>query len=102
MREGDFPIFTPALFRLISGRFLFTGMRDSGDYCRVKKGRGVVTVDMEPYEARAGRPWWSFPDSFMASVSAALEAMEYENIIFLPSMLMSAESDLCTYDFCVP
>ena len=30
------------------------------------------------------------------------EAMEYENIIFLPSMLMSAESDLCTYDFLRP
>ena len=62
----------------------------------VKKGRGVVTVDMEPYEAGAGEAVVVFPGQLHGISQCGSEVMEYENIIFLPSMLMTDESDLCT------
>ena len=50
----------------------------------------------------AGEAVVVFPGQLHGISQCGSEAMEYENIIFLPSMLMSAESDLCTYDFCGP
>ena len=98
----DFPlIFTPALFLLISARFLFTGMR-IWRLLRVKKGRGMVTVDIwSPMKQGLGGRG-GVPGQLHGISQCGSEAMEYENIIFLPSMLMSAESDLCTYDFFGP
>ena len=68
----------------------------------VKKGRAMVTVDMEPYEAGAGEAVVVFPGQLHGISQCGFEAMEYENIIFLPSMLMTDESDLCTYNFLRP
>ena len=51
----------------------------------VKKGRGMVTVDMEPMKPGRGRPWWCFRDSFMASASAVLRQWSMKiSFSFLP------------------
>lgn len=68
----------------------------------VKKGRGVVTVDMEPYEAGEGEAVVVFPGQLHGISQAGGQNVEYENIIFLPSMLMTAEADVCTYHFIRP
>ena len=59
-------------------------------------------MDMEPYEAREGEAVVVFPGQLHGISRCGSEVMEYENIIFLPSMLMTDESDLCTYDFLRP
>lgn len=68
----------------------------------VKRGRGIVTVDMEPYEVNAGEAVAVFPGQLHGIGRWEEETMEYENIIFLPSMLMAAETDVCTARFLKP
>ena len=82
-----YPCSIPADFRQVPVHW-----HEDMEIIAVKKGRGVVTVDMEPYEAGAGEAVVVFPGQLHGISQCGSEAMEYENIIFLPSMLMSAES----------
>ena len=68
----------------------------------VKKGRGLVTVDMVPYEVGMGDAVAVFPGQLHGISQTGGEAMEYENIIFRPSMLMAADQDVCTAEFLLP
>ena len=68
----------------------------------VKKGRGLVTVDMVPYEVGTGDAVAVFPGQLHGISQTGGEAMEYENIIFRPSMLMAADQDVCTAEFLLP
>ena len=79
-----YPCSIPADFRQVPVHW-----HEDMEIIAVKKGRGVVTVDMEPYEARAGEAVVVFPGQLHGISQCGSEAMEYENIIFLPSMLMS-------------
>ena len=92
-----YPCSIPADFRQVPVHW-----HEDMEIIAVKKGRGMVTVDMEPYEAGAGEAVVVFPGQLHGISQCGFEAMEYENIIFLPSMLMTDESDLCTYDFLRP
>lgn len=62
----------------------------------VKRGRGTVTVDMEPHEVKAGEGVVVFPGQLHGIGQWKGEVMEYENIMFRPSMLMTADTDVCT------
>lgn len=68
----------------------------------VKKGRGVITVDMEPYEAGEGEAVVIFPGQLHGISQSGSRTMEYENIIFQPSMLMAEKADVCTIHFLRP
>lgn len=68
----------------------------------VKKGRGVVTVDMEPLRVQAGEAVVIFPGQLHGISQSGQEVMEYENIIFRLSMLMTTQEDVCTADFLQP
>ena len=68
----------------------------------IKKGRGIVTVDREAYELEAGELILVFPGQLHGISSRRGETVEYENIIFRPSMLMTASEDLCTARFLLP
>lgn len=68
----------------------------------VKKGRGLVTVDMAPYEAGEGEAVVVFPGQLHGISQAGSQPVEYENIIFQLSMLMTTEADVCTYHFLRP
>ena len=57
----------------------------------VKKGRGVVTVDMEPLRVQAGEAVVIFPGQLHGISQSGQEVMEYENIIFRLSMLMTTQ-----------
>ena len=92
-----YPCSIPADFRQVPVHW-----HEDMEIIAVKKGRGMVTVDMEPYEAGAGEAVVVFPGQLHGISQCGPEVMEYENIIFLPSMLMAAESDLCTCDFIRP
>lgn len=68
----------------------------------IKKGCGVVTVDMSPYQVKRGEAVVVFPGQLHGISQSGQEAMEYENIIFRPSMLMTPDEDACTMDFIRP
>lgn len=68
----------------------------------VKRGRALVTVDMEPYEVEAGEAVAVFPGQLHGISCPEAGTVEYENIIFLLSMLMTAEADVCSYHFIGP
>lgn len=92
-----YPCSIPADFRQVPVHW-----HEDMEIIAVKKGRGVVTVDMEPYEARAGRPWWCFPDSFMASVSAALRRWSMKILFFFLLCLCRLNQTCAPMIFCGP
>lgn len=92
-----YPCSIPADFRQVPVHW-----HEDMEIIAVKKGRGVVTVDMEPYEAGAGRPWWCFPDSFMASASAALRRWSMKILFFFLLCLCRLNQTCAPMIFCGP
>ena len=68
----------------------------------IKKGSGVVTVDMVPHEVQEGEAMVVFPGQLHGISQVRQETVEYENIIFRPSMLMTPDADVCTAEFLEP
>lgn len=68
----------------------------------VKKGRGLVTADLKPYEVAAGEAVVVFPGQLHGIGQLGGASMEYENVIFQPSMLMASPDDACTAQFLMP
>lgn len=68
----------------------------------VKKGKGIVTVDRKPFRVEEGELMIIFPGQLHGISRQKGEKMEYENIIFRPSLLMAAGEDLCTAQFLQP
>lgn len=68
----------------------------------IKKGRGLVTVDTVPHEVKEGEAVVVFPGQLHGIGQADREVMEYENIIFRTSMLMTSDEDVCTVEFLGP
>lgn len=68
----------------------------------IKKGRGLVTVDMSPVQVGEGEAVVVFPGQLHGISQLGQEVMEYENIIFRLSMLMTKDEDVCTVRFLGP
>ncbi len=68
----------------------------------IRRGRGEVTVDKEPVQAGPGEAVVIFPGQLHGIGRLGEAALEYENIIFRPEMLMSGPGDLCTLEFLMP
>lgn len=68
----------------------------------IKKGQGVVTVDMKPLPVCGGEAVVIFPGQLHGISQWGKGEMEYENIIFRLSMLMTTQEDVCTLDFLGP
>lgn len=68
----------------------------------VKRGRGIVTAEKETYSAKAGEMIMVFPGQLHGIRQDGNEAMEYENIIFRPSMLAASGEDVCDQRFLIP
>ena len=67
----------------------------------VKKGTGVVYVDLDPFTARAGDIFVFVPGMLHSLSQYPGEAMEYENIIF-DVELLGGSSDLCYQRYLLP
>lgn len=68
----------------------------------IKKGEGLVRVDLVEYEVRAGDIVF-VPSGKLHSIGQKdNETMEYENIIFKPSLLLAEGNDLCGESFILP
>lgn len=68
----------------------------------IKKGQGMVNVDLTPVQVSAGDLVIILPGHLHAIQSWKQETMEYENIIFQVSLLLSPHEDLCSHDFLDP
>lgn len=68
----------------------------------IQKGSGIISVDFITHEVKAGDIAFVLPGQ-LHSIKQKKEArMEYENILFQPSMLLCGEPDLCGTDFILP
>ena len=64
----------------------------------IKKGEGMVSVNLKPYKVSAGDIVVVLPGQ-LHSISGYKDArMEYENILFIPDMLKSRTTDSCNLD----
>ncbi len=62
----------------------------------IKKGHGIVSIDLLPLEAGQGDIILIPPGRLHSIEQLAGHTMEYENIIFQLSMLMARQGDFCT------
>lgn len=68
----------------------------------IKKGEGMVYVNLTPYKVNAGDVIVVLPGQ-LHSISAYQQAlMEYENILFKPEMLKSRTTDSCNLEYLHP
>ena len=62
----------------------------------IKNGAGIVTVDLVPYQVKTGDFIFILPGQLHSIEQKEDYIMEYENILFEPSMLISSEQNLCS------
>jgi len=75
---------------------------DEMEFIYIKKGSGIVTVDFTQYIVDAGTIVIIIPGQLHSIEQLAGCSMEYENIIFHPSILISKTADSCNVDFLLP
>lgn len=68
----------------------------------VKKGTGRISVDLEPFTVNQGDIIVVPPGQLHSIEQSDACSMEYENIIFQLSMLMTVQGDICTEKFFQP
>lgn len=68
----------------------------------IKKGRGMITIDLHSHPVSAGTLVLILPGQLHGINQYEHDAMEYENIIFHPDILLSKTADDCSNDFLLP
>ena len=68
----------------------------------IKKGSGIVSVDLTTYSVSAGDIIFVLPGQLHSISQKDNEIMEYENILFKSSLLKSSGYDLCNDKFIQP
>ena len=75
---------------------------DEMEIIYIKKGRGLITVDLKQYVVSAGSILFIIPGQLHSIEQYELESMEYENIIFKLDILISKQTDACSSDYFQP
>jgi AraC-like DNA-binding protein len=68
----------------------------------VKKGQGIITVDFKVYDVKAPSLLLILPRQLHSIEQKGTFSIEYENIIFHPSLLLSRQTDVTATDFLLP
>jgi AraC-like DNA-binding protein len=68
----------------------------------IKKGSGLVTVDLKDYRVKAPTLVLILPRQLHSIQQLNTASLEYENIIFHPSLLISRQTDVTATDFLLP
>lgn len=68
----------------------------------IKKGEGIISVDLVPYNVNAGDIIFIFSGQLHSIEQKDNLSMEYENILFKPVLLKSSGPDLCNDNFLKP
>lgn len=75
---------------------------DEFEIIYIKKGKGLISVDLESTIVEAGTLALILPGQLHAIHQYEEEKMEYENIIFHSNLLYSRHSDACSSDYLQP
>lgn len=75
---------------------------DEMEFIYIKKGNGLITVDFIQYPVSAGTIVSILPGQLHSIDEDAGAAMEYENIIFHPNILLAKSVDSSNTDFLQP
>lgn len=75
---------------------------DEMEMIYIKKGRGIISVDLMDYDVSAGSIIIILPGHLHSIRTENLETMEYENIIFSWDMLQSKQMDVCSMTYLMP
>lgn len=68
----------------------------------IKKGMGLITVDLEQYPVSAGSILLIIPGQLHSINQYESDSMEYENIIFKPEILLAKQTDACNSNYFLP
>lgn len=68
----------------------------------IKKGAGIITVDFKEHPVKGPTLVLILPGQLHSITPLENSAMEYENIIFHPNMLLSKQIDVTAVDFLLP
>jgi len=68
----------------------------------IKKGEGVVSVDLTEYEVHTGNVVFVMSGQLHSIHQLGSSTMEYENILFKPTLLKSSGHDICWEQFISP
>ncbi|MDD2979879.1 MAG: AraC family transcriptional regulator [Hespellia sp.] len=79
-----------------------THWHDEVELIVIKKGQGLVQVDLIEYEVYAGDVIVVLPGKLHSIEEKPHHKMEYENILFRPEFLLSHTADLCETAFLNP
>jgi len=66
---------------------------EEAEFIYIKKGRGIITIDLTEYEVKAGQIAFVLPGQLHGILQKEQDSMEYENIIFSPMRLLSSKGD---------
>lgn len=92
-----YPCCIPTDFRLVPVHW-----HQEMELISVKKGEGMVDLDLRPYSVEEGDLVIVFPGRLHSIRQKPGFSMEYENIFFRLDMLMPAMPDICSSDFLMP
>lgn len=75
---------------------------DEMEIIYVKRGTGIITIDLKQYVVTAGTIALIIPGQLHSIEQYEQEKMEYENIMFHPDILISRKTDVCSNDYFSP
>lgn len=75
---------------------------DDMEIIYIKKGSGIVSVDLKSYEVSTGSIVIVLPGHLHAIFQKEPISMEYENILFLPELIVTKKSDICNLNYLTP
>lgn len=83
-------------------RSIQTHWHDEIEIIVIKKGEGIVSVDLTAYEVHAGDMVFVFSGQLHSISQKDAHTMEYENILFRPALLRTSGHDICSDRFIQP
>lgn len=103
-KHGDvrFPYDTYICTIPLSFRQVPLHWHDEMEIIYIKKGEGVVTVDLNSHHVKQGTVVLVLPGQLHSIEQYKDITMEYENIIFHPELLLSNRMDLCDSEYLYP
>ena len=75
---------------------------DDMEIIYIKKGQGLITVDLTPYPVSAGSILFILPGQLHSIEQYDKASMEYENILFKLDLLISKQTDSCFQNYFSP
>lgn len=100
--SADFPYTTYIRTLPLDFSFVPLHWHEEIELIYIKKGEGIVNVDLERCPVSAGSIVLVLPGQLHSIESIPKKTMEYENILFNLNMLIGKEQDPCTRDYFQP